>query len=1228
MPANVTSHAVTNAAPVHAQPIPTPSGPDVNVLPVLPPNRVAGLSPAPNQGWQCLNALLFVGPKVVPFDNVMVACPIIDVGPYSSAVAPPTQILTTSYAASLRERLLHRKLLPQPTPATSARMHDMVPTKSVPTSGNLQLFQRQTRARLVDTYQEKIMGMSSLTLCMLPEQLQSMLCSRRAHMRSKRQSTKDVKQYYKEDRRRRLEWKDKLRRKQQDLFKALAEHRERFLSYHRFIRNTGRSLAIAVMDNHGIFTSKTRFGTDTLAEKRMLALKSHDMDSYVALIKDTKNDRLKFLLNETDSCVTTINKLVAKQMGGGEGHKDSTKSSDVVQPSIMRGGDLKEYQLEGLKWLISLHENNLNGILADDMGLGKTIQTIAMLSYLMEFKRNNGPFLIVVPLSTLSNWANEISKWAPTMIRVVYKGAPNLRKQIVKDVIDTRQFNVLLTTYEYIMKDTKALKRVEWQYIIVDEGHRMKNAESKFAQTLGNIYTSKHRLLLTGTPLQNNLPELWALLNFLLPTVFNSMESFDQWFNKPFAQFRQQGVLDENDTQNVLSQEERLLIVHRLHEVLRPFMLRRVKDQVLDQLPEKREIVLRCHLSGWQRKLYKAIYSRSMSGIKELQTDGTVATQGLNNPIMHMRKVCNHPYLFLTDWNIDEDLVRTSGKFELMDRMLPKLAAAGHRVLLFTQMTQLMTIMERFLEMRGMKYLRLDGSTSSDEREKRMYMFNDPDSPYFIFLLSTRAGGLGLNLATADTVIIFDSDWNPMMDAQAQDRAHRIGQKNEVRVFRLVAASSIEDKILARATDKKNLNGLVVEAGLVGAQADRNGAEDYSVNAKEMMESLLSEWSAGGTEMAVDEEEEDDVFIADDDQINDMMATYDGELELYTAMDKRRAEARAHAWNEYNRTLGLVGSACLPQRSPLMGKDEQPPWLTADSWASRSSGIIQAMLGTLGGTRSSLSGAVVTMAQNSDANGIKFDPNDGFGYDAFGNKLSGPQQVIGSTLIGGKAMRQRKEVSYDDGLTEGQFQRMLEKQADDMEDSRKKAKRAREEHANAEMDVEINEPAKAIRERVLKEVESLFHAILRLKRASGAPLCEWFKEKPSKHIFRDYYTLIQNPISLKEMQARLKRGGYECLEAIEEDFALMSRNARTYNLDGSEVFKVCEDIRAAFYEGMNVIRSKFALPERVMPMLSHGIVQIYNEKELENASRLLDRQMTSDEMEMAPLKLGLNKKRI
>ena len=305
---------------------------------------------------------------------------------------------------------------------------------------------------------------------------------------------------------------------------------------------------------------------------------------------------------------------------------------------------------------------------------------------------------------------------------------------------------------------------------------------------------------------------------------------------------------------------------------------------------------------------------------------------GLNNVIMQLRKICNHPYLFMQDWPIDDDVVRTSGKFELLDRMLPKLKAAGHRVLMFSQMTQLMTILEKFFELKKFPYLRLDGSTVSDDREKRMYQFNDPNSPYFIFLLSTRAGGLGLNLATADTVFLFDSDWNPMMDAQAQDRAHRIGQKNAVRVFRLISTSPVEERILARATDKLNLTELVVEAG----KFNKSGGGNTDTQArKEMVEALLAEYSES-REQGVAEDAEAGIItsesvVQDEDQINDMMALHDSELTLYQKMDAEKAAERERLW-----ALSAGGRANLPLPPRLMPADDLPQWIVdGQCWSGK-----------------------------------------------------------------------------------------------------------------------------------------------------------------------------------------------------------------------------------------------------------------------------------------------------
>ena len=540
--------------------------------------------------------------------------------------------------------------------------------------------------------------------------------------------------------------------------------------------------------------------------------------------------------------------------------------SEVVdkQPSTLSGGTLKPYQVEGLQWMVSLYNNNLNGILADEMGLGKTIQTIALLVYLAEHKDVRGPHLIVVPLSTLSNWVREFGIWAPHFKMVVYRGDRSARRAIQQYEMAPGSYNVLLTTYEYCVRDQRALSRIFWKYIIVDEGHRMKNTHCRLAMTLGVKYRSRNRLLLTGTPLQNSLTELWALLNFLLPTIFSSCETFESWFSAPFQSF---GAGDQPD----LTDEEILLVINRLHSVLRPFLLRRLKTDVENQLPEKRETMVRCDLSIWQKILYRQ--TKNNIGVA-LNAGGK--SRLFNNIVMQLKKVCNHPYLFY-DWEELAALdplwvVRASGKFELLDRILPKLLRSGHRVLLFSQMTIAMDVLEDLCQLRHFKYLRLDGTTKAEERQEMLERFNEPDSDIFLFMLSTRAGGLGLNLQAADTVILFDSDWNPQADLQAQDRAHRIGQKKEVRVFRLLCSDTVEERILAEANRKLNMDRQVIQAGKFNQKATDEERQ-------EMLEDLLRQQESN--EAAGD--------VPDDETLNEMLARSEQEVELFERMDAERA---------------------------------------------------------------------------------------------------------------------------------------------------------------------------------------------------------------------------------------------------------------------------------------------------------------------------------------------------
>lgn len=237
------------------------------------------------------------------------------------------------------------------------------------------------------------------------------------------------------------------------------------------------------------------------------------------------------------------------------------------QPHMLVGGKLKQYQMFGLNWMVSLYNNNLNGILADEMGLGKTIQTISLFSYLIGNKGNEGPFLVVVPLTTINNWMSEFEHWAPSIRIITYKGKKNERP-ILAQHLKNEKFHVVLTTYEYILNDKSTLCKIQWQYIVVDEGHRMKNTKSKFALTLGQQYISAHRILLTGTPLQNNLSELWSLLNFLLPKIFSSCEEFKKWFDKPLSKMHpltNKQLQKQDATIFELSEEEQLLVINRLH---------------------------------------------------------------------------------------------------------------------------------------------------------------------------------------------------------------------------------------------------------------------------------------------------------------------------------------------------------------------------------------------------------------------------------------------------------------------------------------------------------------------------------------------------------------------------------------------------------------------------------------------------------------------------------------
>lgn len=476
-------------------------------------------------------------------------------------------------------------------------------------------------------------------------------------------------------------------------------------------------------------------------------------------------------------------------------------------------GTLRDYQIQGLNWLISLYEHKLSGILADEMGLGKTLQTISFLGYLRYYENIDGPFIVIVPKSTLNNWKREFAKWTPDVKTVVLQGDKEERAEIITNVLLKAKFDVLITSFEMVIREKPKLSKFRWQYMVIDEAHRIKNEESSLSQII-RLFYSKYRLLITGTPLQNNLHELWALLNFLLPDVFGDNEIFNEWF--------EQSGNNEEDKDNET--------VDKLHKILSPFLLRRVKSDVEKSLLPKREINVYVGMTAMQIKWYKNLLAKDIDAVNG-QVGKREGTTRLLNIVMQLRKCCNHPYLFEgaepgPPFTTDEHLVFNAGKMIVLDKLLKKLKANGSRVLIFSQMSRMLDILEDYCFFRDYDYCRIDGSTDHEDRVEAIDEYNAPNSEKFVFLLTTRAGGLGINLVTADVVILYDSDWNPQADLQAMDRAHRIGQKKQVQVFRFVTDNAIEEKVLERAAQKLRLDQLVIQQGKKSSVEDKKDKKE------------------------------------------------------------------------------------------------------------------------------------------------------------------------------------------------------------------------------------------------------------------------------------------------------------------------------------------------------------------------------------------------------------------
>uniref|UniRef100_A0AAY4DAN8 SWI/SNF related, matrix associated, actin dependent regulator of chromatin, subfamily a, member 5 n=1 Tax=Denticeps clupeoides TaxID=299321 RepID=A0AAY4DAN8_9TELE len=479
---------------------------------------------------------------------------------------------------------------------------------------------------------------------------------------------------------------------------------------------------------------------------------------------------------------------------------ESSKTTSVCtrfddSPSYVKTGKLRDYQVRGLNWLISLYENGINGILADEMGLGKTLQTISLLGYMKHYRNIPGPHMVLVPKSTLYNWMNEFKRWVPTLRAVCLIGDRDERTAFIRDTLLPGEWDVCVTSYEMLIIERAVFKKFNWRYLVIDEAHRIKNEKSKLSEIVREFKTT-NRLLLTGTPLQNNLHELWALLNFLLPDVFNSSEDFDSWF----------------DTNNCLGDQK---LVERLHTVLRPFLLRRIKADVEKSLLPKKEVKMYVGLSKMQREWYTKIL---MKDIDILNSAGKMDKMRLLNILMQLRKCCNHPYLFDgaepgPPYTTDLHLVVNSGKMAVLDKFLPKMKAQGSRVLIFSQMTRMLDILEDYCMWRNYGYCRLDGQTPHEERQVRISInaFNEPNSSKFIFMLSTRAMVCGNNCINLSTFYDVKS----------------IGQKKQVRVFRFITENTVEERIVERAEMKLRLDSIVIQQGrLVDPNMNKLGKDE------------------------------------------------------------------------------------------------------------------------------------------------------------------------------------------------------------------------------------------------------------------------------------------------------------------------------------------------------------------------------------------------------------------
>lgn len=672
------------------------------------------------------------------------------------------------------------------------------------------------------------------------------------------------------------------------------------------------------------------------------------------------------------------------------------------QPTIVSGCIMKDYQLDGLEWLVSLYENGLNGILADEMGLGKTLQCIALYGYLIE-NGIKGPFLVVAPLSTISNWCREFQKFAPGISVLQYVGGKEKRGGMSLKMSSLP--NVVVTSYEIMIRDHSKFAKVNWEYLTVDEGHRLKNFQSILIRYLKKLRVG-NRLLLTGTPLQNNLKELWSLLNFILPEIFHDLDLFESWFDfDEITHVKGDGIAE--DERKLVKEKIQTDFVKHLHSILQPFLLRRLKENVIRDLPPKKEYIIFAELTPIQQLFYNgaidgalyrtvvqfylkeyliqnhrdiiydeeglefvdeilrkrfgpeiiekrkrvAFYSEESSDFSEdevyerklrrigdskklnqnsemgkklrgrntevtsnidsdlesrigkaklrrgrdlqisrdrenngsnlslnaeeisakklkfeelryevvnrvLHTiEGHVKNLLLQNGVMQLRNICATHYTYYEPFPIDADdgskfdselakmILENSGKMKMLEQLTDRLLNEKHKILIFSQFTRVLDLIALYFKERDISFSRLDGRMDQDLRTEEIELFSSyGKNSTDVFLLSTRAGGLGLNLIHADTVILFDNDWNPQMDLQAIDRVHRIGQTKPVKIFRFVVRNTVEELLIMKSFNKRALEKLVIELGnfQLGRIAKKLVAENIDISAVDSFNSVLA----------------------------------------------------------------------------------------------------------------------------------------------------------------------------------------------------------------------------------------------------------------------------------------------------------------------------------------------------------------------------------------------------